>query len=623
MTAEFSCLFGISTGVTGIIPGDVDITYDTGRSFLMITGKDGRVYWFFFQKLDKKYTYGAEDYPRYSKEDAEKVAAENAWRSCQGVITFGDLWEKRLSYTLVPMEEALFDTWSWGRIATLGDSAHKMTANQGQAGNNAVESAAALANHLKKIHDAGTVDKKTIATALRKWQEKRQVRIEATVKEAARVCRMHALDSISAKAIVFGLLPCAPEAYISSQLVNSMIGAEVLEYLPMPERALSGSCPFNPTYGAGQHESVLKRAVMASPLLLIAFWSARMASFNTFESGGLREVHPAVSILTNWFRLFSPIVDAGLIYAIWLIESNRRANSLTLVQLPVVFGILTQIFGVGIIAPCFYFMHYTFGPLEKFAAADARLTDIAYTRTILPIILFTMAAPIFLITKGISVDLGDNPCKVLSAVLLPLTISTMQRLLVKTGFSTSNVFQDAMTDWNRDLPTIRRTIHGLSFVSSTIWIYNFATWIFNSFEAPLLNALLIRSSAQWNWIAMLFSTRVWLALLDRDLVKGGMKVPAGTLHGLKDVFIVVVAGPAAWSARCWLSREEILATKREKHAITRDIYEGRSIDDVKMEQQPSQHTKQNGHAVHMKQNGHAMQPEQNGTALKKASNGHA
>ncbi|KAM5465354.1 hypothetical protein MauCBS54593_006600 [Microsporum audouinii] len=88
--------------------------------------------------------------------------------------------EQRVTYTLVPLEEALFDMWSWGRIATVGDNSHKMTPNTGQARNNAIESAAALANQLQRFHDEPPITSQKIKSVLRKWQEKRQARVNVS-----------------------------------------------------------------------------------------------------------------------------------------------------------------------------------------------------------------------------------------------------------------------------------------------------------------------------------------------------------------------------------------------------------------------------------------------------------
>jgi 2-polyprenyl-6-methoxyphenol hydroxylase-like FAD-dependent oxidoreductase len=58
-----------------------------------------------------------------------------------------------MSSCLVPTEEAEYEHWTWGRFVCLGDSIHKVTPNMGAGGNAAIESAAALANAIKKMVD--------------------------------------------------------------------------------------------------------------------------------------------------------------------------------------------------------------------------------------------------------------------------------------------------------------------------------------------------------------------------------------------------------------------------------------------------------------------------------------
>lgn len=90
---------------------------------------------------------------------------------------------------------------------------------------------------------------------------------------------------------------------------------------------------------------------------------------------------------TQWLQSLRFLVDRSLIYSIWLSESNRRANMLTFVQFPTIFCILALRFSIGVISPCYYFLHFVFSRIDKFAAADARLTNVPYTRTVLPLVL--------------------------------------------------------------------------------------------------------------------------------------------------------------------------------------------------------------------------------------------
>ena len=578
MTAEFNCLFGISNPVDGLSEGDVDTTFDKGRNMLTITGKHGRVYWFYHEKLDKLYQVGNKDFPRYSKADAENLALKNAWRHVSETVTLGDLWEKRVSYTLVPLEEALFNTWTWGRIATVGDNAHKMTPNHGQAGNNAIESAAALANQLKKVHDDGLITSQTISSALRRWQEKRWVRVNATVKEAAAVCRMQALDSRVAYYIMNYVVPNATESLLTL-VTDTLIGAEILEYLPVPTKSFEGSCPFNPNQGVGKHESVLKRAVIATPLLIFSYWMAKLTTLGGTENSMNQLLQPGQlkhnDERTQWLQSLRFLVERSLIYSIWLIESNRRANVLTFVQFPTIFCILALRFGMGVISPCYYFLHFVFSRIEKFAAADARLTNVAYTRTVLPLVLFAISMPVFLGLIGYSVMIDKTPGHWLWQWVLqpPYMVTIMQWILVKTQLSKVSMHEDTMRNPKRDLPYIRWCVYSLSAISA-------ATWILIKLSGASSLSFVPGDLVEGNRLGILLSSLFWIGLLLHDIKSAGMVEDQWVKIVAVGLVAGVIGGPAVAVALGWIWREEILASKRERQAVTRERYAGKSILEV-------------------------------------------
>ena len=585
MTAEFNCLFGISNPVDGLSEGDVDTTFDKGRNMLTITGKHGRVYWFYHEKLDKIYQVGARDFPRYSKADAENLAMKNAWRHVSETVTLGDLWEKRVSYTLVPLEEALFNTWTWGRIATVGDNAHKMTPNHGQAGNNAIESAAALANQLKKVQDDGLITSQTIKSALQRWQAKRWVRVNATVKEAAAVCRMQALDSRVAYYIMNYVVPNATESLLTL-VTDTLIGAEILEYLPVPSMSFEGSCPFNPNQGIGKHESVLKRAVIATPLLIFSYWMARLTSL-----GGIRD---SMNLLlqpgqlkhtderTQWLQSLRFLIENSLIYAIWLIESNRRANVLTFAQFPMIFCTLALRFGIGIISPCYYFLHFICSRVEKFAAADARLTNVAYTRTILPLLLLFIGSPVFLVLTGYAFTMDQVSWHWLWRWILqpPFMVTIIQWALIKTRLSKVSMHEDTMNNPKRDLPYIRWCVYSLSAISTV-------TWISVIFSNTSFLSLGPGNMVGGNRHGMLLSSLFWVGLLLHDIKRAGMVQDSWAKILAVGLVAGIIGGPAVAGALGWIWREEILASKRERQALTREKYAGKSILEVQRRDMPA------------------------------------
>ncbi|EME86943.1 uncharacterized protein MYCFIDRAFT_151927 [Pseudocercospora fijiensis CIRAD86] len=601
--AEFTCLFGISHHVSGFDhEGQAWQTYDKGKSFLLITGKDCRLYWFYFQKMDKLYKVSDADFPRFTKKDAEDVAAQTKHRKCHEWATFGDIWDKRISYTLVPMEEALFDKWSWGRIATIGDNAHKMTANHGQAGNNAVESAAALANQVKRLHDAGSNDVGSITRAFHAWRDKRRVRVEGTCKEAALVCRMQSLDNFMAYVFEFWMVPLLSDIVINMQTDN-IRGAELLEWLPVPERSMSGNMPFNQYQGVGKKESLLFRALKASPLLLLSAFVAHHTGGHSLDRHMLQLLQPTRTRDDAWCAAFLFMTNESLLYSIWLIENHRRANRVAPARLAWLFGIFASTFGFGVITPIWFFFHYIFSAIEHYAAGDMRLTDLAYTRTIMPVRIGFVILPLML--KYLAFDIPIAPdVWYWMWVFSVLSITAIQTTLAKTGISKDTMQHDALHNCLADLPTLRLGMYTMALSSTVAWIL--PKFVITSHAASDTDDLLY-----FNRIGTSASSVLWLSMLFLDLYQAGMlqinMMCLAVMGGCAAAGVPIPALVAVGFA--W--REQILATKRARFSITKDKFSGKSVLEVEPEaiaQPVSAHPK-----VPITSNGHVEQSA-NGSA---------
>ena len=103
----------------------------------MIIGSKGKIFWFIFERLDK--TYKTPNIPRYSRKDTDDFAAKFFDQDITSGVKFGDIWKNMTSSSLVPLEEAQLKRWTFGRMACVGDSVHKMTPNLGAGGNAAIE----------------------------------------------------------------------------------------------------------------------------------------------------------------------------------------------------------------------------------------------------------------------------------------------------------------------------------------------------------------------------------------------------------------------------------------------------------------------------------------------------
>lgn len=196
--AEYRCLFGIAHTPSdpSIAPGDFDVLLDKDSSALIFAGPQGDSYYFLFEKLDKLY-YGA-DIPQFTKEQATAYAHQNKHMIARPNLTFGnDYWQENQNYTLVPIEEGKFKLWTFGRIACVGDSVHKMTPNIGAGGNSAIESAAALANAIKSIAEQSLKSghhpsQELIHEELERYQKNREKRVNHMVDRCSEVTRIEA-----------------------------------------------------------------------------------------------------------------------------------------------------------------------------------------------------------------------------------------------------------------------------------------------------------------------------------------------------------------------------------------------------------------------------------------------
>ena len=339
---------------------------------MTIVGKGGRVYWFLYRRLSRTFKLG--EIPRFSSSDADKLAAEHADLAIlpKGAVTVGDLYKNKTSSTLVSIEEAAYEHWSWGRMVCLGDSAHKMTPNGGFGGNACIESAAALTNALHKMlkSTAGSHPSSAdITTALKEYQASRYARVTTMMKTANELTRIQALRSWQHRIMAYYVIPNAGDHLINMQASMS-VGSTRIEFLPPPKRSMLGTMPFNPSQGFGKDERRLKRAVLALPLVAMFLLAARVMDC-TMLIGLLEGPMKAKQVSwpghtvqlkdsfyglsrfdTTWYgptvaftaanfgidgpsrwQLFSFLMDYGVLYAIFLIESARRGNALTLAQM--------------------------------------------------------------------------------------------------------------------------------------------------------------------------------------------------------------------------------------------------------------------------------------------------
>ncbi|KAK3349693.1 FAD binding domain protein [Lasiosphaeria hispida] len=618
ITAEYQCLFGISNPVKGFDVGDADFVYDRDRTSLLTVSKGGRTYYFIFQRLERV-IHGVENMPRYSRQEKEDFARAHANMTLRPGIPFSALWKSTTSSNLVVLEEATFQIWTWGRIACLGDSIHKMTPNTGYGGNAAIESAAALASAIKELLDTtpgSRPDESQIEACLELYQKARQKRAAAAVWISRQATRLQALRS--PLHILFTKY-CLP--YLGDHLADTgsdmIIGAAAITYLPLPWRSAVGTMPYNPAQGTGLKERKLIRAALTLPFLILFFLAKKLmdpaplipVAAEVLRSGG-KLPWGDISVSTNFFNLewlddllaplvifFSPAVygfdsvsphaflflaDFGVVLAIWLIESARRANAFTPAQLPFFFALASQFIGVGVISPLYYLLHYIASPIENFKASDMRLTRISYTKSILPAVLLVHYLPIY--SAFYCASFPARIAWISLWQLFPVWLSLLASPLLSRLFADTTP-HDRIHNAERDLPTIRATVGLLALHSAAAWVLTFLTTAGLSASAMLAlmmppatlyqgQADLVTLSGEFLRLdsAFLFgNTFLWLAYLFWDIKHAGMLRLSWVWIMLLAAVAVVGLGPGAAVGLGWLWREELLAKRRHRAAVTEKV----------------------------------------------------
>ena len=122
-----------------------------------------------------------------------------------------------------------------------------MTPNLGAGGNAAIESAVALANSISKISDSNpSLDE--VRKALSDYYTKRHSRVNKTCDTANQLTRIEALANWPLKIMALYAIPALGD-FLSDITVDALVGAELLESLPVPERSLAATMPWDPRVG--------------------------------------------------------------------------------------------------------------------------------------------------------------------------------------------------------------------------------------------------------------------------------------------------------------------------------------------------------------------------------------
>ncbi|KAG9857937.1 FAD/NAD(P)-binding domain-containing protein, partial [Aureobasidium melanogenum] len=622
LESQYQCLYGIASSSCGLPAGEIDIGFNDKRSTIVIAGKNDRTYYFVFEKMNK--IYKPPHIPRYTQADRDEFAKRHSDMKITERVSVGDIHKNSVSSTLVGIETAKYKIWTWDRVACLGDSAHKMTPNAGFGGNSAIESAAALANSIKKLSDKANGQRPTeqqVIDCLHNYQKSREVRAAAAIDISNFLTHVQALATWAH--VLFARYGLRILGDFFEILQSDMaVGATLIDYLPPPEVSLVGHMPFNPEQGQGHKENLSFRALFASPFLALFTIAWKFANLNLLpESEGVTSSawynnvftpssltstilsfggqnnrtaimqdafapppnisDPAVGIRTASFLAYF-----GVVLAIWSLEAVRRCNALMPVQLSAVFSFFALRKGLGMIAPLYYFIHWVLTPIDSFKSTDMRLTQMHYTRAILPSLLMVYYLPL---AQSYLLPENNQPRTWLQLWhLFPITHSLAQFVMSKVCKDTAD--HDKIHAPKRDVSTIRYTIGIPALISVIIWLGTVFT-----VPAPLSQIFLpqhIPSSftdmhtsttdvMQWNYLFAVSSTYLWLLYFAWDAKAAGMITQSWITLLAAAAVVTIVLGPGGAIGAGFLYREYIITEKRHRAALTVESVRKRALDEKK------------------------------------------
>ncbi|KAB8245451.1 hypothetical protein BDV35DRAFT_393913 [Aspergillus flavus] len=614
MTSEYNCVFGISTAVPGLDPGSGHRTFGEGFSFLTLIGKEGRVYWFFFTKMDR--VYSASEIPRFNQGLIDEHVAPYLQKQISDTVPFAALYERAITRTFLSLEEAEYKHWAIDRWICIGDSAHKMTPNLGQGGNSAIESAASLANTLASIIEASReprVSVNDLNDYLQPWQKKRQDRVKDVFKSAHGLTRLEALATWKDKCIALYLFPYI-SSYLADKASKTIVGATKLDCVPLPPRALQCTMPFT-NFHPPRDEAIWKRALWTLPLIgiyavgkataLPLILNTRPYLYTLFKKGAWTAGNGEVLSLTkplyhnlfldNLFRPFitcflpsitgsdpnsriqmlSFMTDLGSIYGIWLLESYRNAHSWTHALLPLAAGTAFQLKGIWMIAPFYSALEYLITPLSTLLSGSSSNKEIDAVTTE-SLVLSTLAG-YYTTTFANFFAPSHQSRQWFNAMwqIFPVTIPLLQISfsLAKRWVSPSSPAQDKIDqkqEQRKRMQTIRYAYGAFALISGLTFIYGRFTAppgvsFWRLFVPGLQDHLApvtsfsdgIARFLQYDELLSMASAYVWLGLRFRELKQAGARFSWTRAAGAF-VTSLLALGPGATFALGWGWREELL-----------------------------------------------------------------
>ncbi|RYP71949.1 hypothetical protein DL769_004554 [Monosporascus sp. CRB-8-3] len=431
-------LFGISTlRDPRITPGSASTTFGHGISYGVLSGGNGRNYYFLNKALPRELE--GREVCRYTEADRDALAKEHWNEFVQHDIRFGDLFESSVRAVLVPLQGYVFPKWHCGRIITLGDAAHKLHVVTGHGAMMCIEDAAVLVNQLMKQlqeNPSSSLGATQIHEVFVQTQNLCKSRSRTLMQQSFLTQSLHSWTNPLLKLVATHLLPWLGFDFILVQIVDAVRPAPRLEALPLPPRKkLVGFDDEHPEPPSAAR-SWLKRLVY-STLILCAMWAVNSARNSTYADAGT-ELDRELALVDGLFRL-----DMAGTLIVMLVEGWRRANKTSLLQWPMLWALAVDLAGFQVVAPFFYLANYWITSRRgRIQFTDAsRPMVLSAAKAIFPVAILLHMLPIAVTTFTSQLDTASQLASMDALSSLPsATCTALTIMLISTIGSEKDTF---------------------------------------------------------------------------------------------------------------------------------------------------------------------------------------
>ncbi|KAF7351055.1 Monooxygenase FAD-binding protein [Mycena sanguinolenta] len=388
---DYHCMFGISKNVIGLNKSSAQTVLGHNNSYLVVDGPGSRTYWFLFSKNERRLRGMEKEIPRsFTNEEEEGIGREALERpyNLQSDVrrSVYEPYVGRLDRDSGICQHGMV----FGRTIITGDAVHKFNPISGLGGNNALETAATLTTELvimlKALPPGQRPSDVDITAAFQRTQDCRRAPVTEAVDISHQQQSILACETLLFKVLTRIIIPLLGVELTFERFADSFVPARRLPMLPMPKRPrfepFHDELPAKPL--GGLRFSILISTGLFSGLLCAAVNGEHRSPLFLFPNSGSDPLQSAY--------LFPILV-------VWTLESYRNGNTISLVSFPAVFGVASQLVGLGIVAPIYFLLSVWSNARNMYARAVGRPIPVAVARTILPAVFLSLAVS-FVSTPG-------------------------------------------------------------------------------------------------------------------------------------------------------------------------------------------------------------------------------